>query len=485
MHPPPPTATLASNTPPDPTTAAPPRARPAASKQRPGTRAPGRRAPVGVRLIVAILSALACAAAPAAAAPWSAPTTIPGATGAPAIANGPSGPRALYWSSVVPPNPGGPRSFVSPLGPGLRPEPARPLPAAFQLGTVGGVSAVDGRGRIVLPALMRTRPNKGALAAGPLSAPRLRTLPAPVRATAVNAAGDAAVVIEPWAARGYRPAAPRLVLRRHGHGFGRPLTLDRTGHGVGAAVAIDRRGRVLAAWDRDGRAYGRFVTAHGTLGAIQRLGPAGRNTAIQAVLSDDGRAAVAWTAQRVSEGYAASPFTARLALATANRRFAPPTTLETVRETGFGRYVPAPGVVVRLPAGRPGLAAWTGHDGQHWVVRAASIHGTTLTAPQIVSEPGTDTVLGDAAAGPRGEAVVLLLPGCAPLCPAPSGPGAGLAAATRAASAPAFGAPEPIVPAPAAITGAQVAIQAATGLAFATWADDHASIGWSVRAPIH
>jgi hypothetical protein len=40
------------------------------------------------------------------------------------------------------------------------------------------------------------------------------------------------------------------------------------------------------------------------------------------------------------------------------------------------------------------------------------------------------------------------------------------------------------VAAPAAITGAQVAIQAATGLVFATWADDHASVGWSVRAPI-
>jgi hypothetical protein len=439
------------------------------------------RAHTAVRLAAGVVAALSLAAAPATAAPWSAPMTIPGATdGRPALAQGASGPRAVYWSSAVPVNPAAPATFVSRLGPGVRPEPAQALPGAFQLGAVGDLAAVDGRGRIVLPALTRTRANAGAVAAGALIAPRLRTLPAPVRALAVNAAGDAALVIEPWAARGYRPAAPRLVLRRHGHGFGPAVALDRKGHGHDAAVAIDRRGRVLAAWDRDGRVYARFVSAHGTLGPIQPLGTVTTISALQAVLSDDGRAAVAWTSQRVSEGDALSPFTATLALAAAHRRFAPPKTLETVRVTGFGRSVPYRGLVVRLPAGRPGLAAWTGHDGQHYVVRAAPIDGTTVGAPQTVSQPATDTVLADAAEGPRGEAVVLLLPGCAGACPGPGG----LVAVTRAAGAPAFGAPEPIVPAPAFIDGADVAIEAASGLVFATWANDSAPIGWSVRAPI-
>jgi hypothetical protein len=63
--------------------------------------------------------------APAAAAPWSPPGTFPTSVGAtPLLAEGSSGPRAVYWNSYgpglpLPPSPA--TAAVSTLGPGLLP----------------------------------------------------------------------------------------------------------------------------------------------------------------------------------------------------------------------------------------------------------------------------------------------------------------------------------------------------------------------------
>jgi hypothetical protein len=101
----------------------------------------------------------------------------------------------------------------------------------------------------------------------------------------------------------------------------------------------------------------------------------------QALLPGDGRAAVAWAGQDVSEGDATSPFTARIALAGATRRFG----------------------------------------------RAAPLVGTSVGRPQIVSQAGGDTVL---------------------------------------------------------TALAELAVDAASGAAFATWRDVGAPVAWSVRTSI-
>jgi hypothetical protein len=326
------------------------------------------------------------------------------------------------------------------------------------------------------------------VATGPLAGPlRTRALPSTVRGIAANAAGDIAVVIEPCATRvsGCHPAAPALLLARRGHSFGKPIRITATkGHAYGAAVAIDPRGRVLVAWDRDGSVYARFASTTGRFTPIQRLGPEHGPSAFQAVLPGDGRAAVGWTSQAVSEGDATSPFTASVSLAGSDRHFARARVLETVQRTGTGRYVPYRGLVVRLPAGQPGLVAWTGYSGAHYVVRAAGIAGTSVATPQTVSTPAVDTVLADAAEGPRGQAIVLILPGRAGADPPVGGQPDGLAGVTRATSGQPFGPPEQIMPGPGFVDGAAVGIDAATGAAFATWRNVGTPIGWSIRTPL-
>ena len=71
---------------------------------------------------------------------------------------------------------------------------------------------------------------------------------------------------------------------------------------------------MLVTWDRDGHLYARFASGRGKLGATQALGRLSAPTSLQADLSGDGRAVVGWTSQAVSEGDAASPFTATVSL---------------------------------------------------------------------------------------------------------------------------------------------------------------------------
>jgi hypothetical protein len=443
-----------------------------------------------MRPLVTALAVLLLAAAPAAAEPWSPPGDIPGTSqeNSPVLAMDAAGPRAVYWAAAgVPANPAAftPSTFVSPLGPGFVPAAGAQLSPVFQIVSSGGIAGVDdlavvgGHGRVVLPAQPRARPGTGAIATGPLAGPlRVRDLPAPVRAVAVNAAGDAAVLVEPCATRACKPAAPMVMVRRRGRRFGPLVALDRRGLDYGASLAIDPRGRVLAAWDRGGRVYARFVGPRGRLGRIQALGPEEAPPIFHVALSADGRAAVAWASQRRGETGAGGPFTATLALAGPRRRFGRPRVLETVPQKSVGDFgVPHQGLVVRLPAGAPGLVAWTGLEAGGYVVRAAPIVGTKVGAAQTLSEAAGDSVLADAAEGPRGEAVVLELPH--------QGDG-GLVAVTRPAGASGFGAPEQIVAAPTFVDGAEVAVDSTSGAAFATWrtvALDR-GIGWSVRAPI-
>ncbi|HEY5197754.1 MAG TPA: hypothetical protein VIJ51_12090 [Solirubrobacteraceae bacterium] len=315
---------------------------------------------------------------------------------------------------------------------------------------------------------------------------KLHALPAEVQSIAGNAAGDLAVLIEHCATNvsGCRPSAPAVVIERPGRGFSKPITLDRKGHSFGGSLTIDAHGRVLAAWDRAGVIYARFISVAGKLSAIQRLGYDTGPSGLDVVLSGDGRAAVGWTSQSVSEGEAASDFTAQIALAGSSSHFHTARTVDTVSVLGTGRYIPYQGLVIRLPAGQPGLAAWTGYDGAHYTVQAASINATTISPPQTVSTPGTDTVLADAAEGAHGQAVILLLPGRAGADPVIGTQPDGLIAVTHPPGTQTFSPHEQILPGPAYVDGATVSIDTATGGVLATWRNAGSPASWAVRTPL-
>jgi len=441
-----------------------------------------------MRTLGLLLTMFALAATPAAAAPWSSPAPIPGAPDAvPVLAESAGGPQAVYWGTFDPTKLQSPiTAFVSVLGTGPTPQPAAKLSPSLNVSQ----AALYGNRHVALAtfgnATVKVPGSLVGVATGPLKGPmKTHALPAEVRSLAGNAAGDLAVMIEHCATNvgGCHPSAPAVVLDRPGRGFGDPITLDRKGHSFGGSLAIDAHGRVLAAWDRAGVVYARFVSIKGKLSPIQRLGT-DTGGGFNVVLSNDGRAAVGWTTQTFSTATAPAVFAAKLAVAGASGHFGATRTLETGQLTGTQSSIPYQGVVIKLPAGEPGLAAWTGYDGAHFTVRAAPIDGTTVGAPQTVSTPGTDTILADAAEGSRGQAVILLLPGQAGADPTGTIAPAGMVAVTHPAGTQTFGLPEEVVPGPAYVASAAVSIDAATGSVFATWRDVGSPAGWAVRAPL-
>ena len=118
----------------------------------------------------------------------------------------------------------------------------------------------------------------------------------------------------------------------------------------------------------------------------------------------------------------------------------------------------------------------------HFVVRAAAITETRVRPAQTVSQAGAETVLADAAERARTG----------------GDPAASRARRQRAAGRVAgrralrrdprrrqsLGAPEEVLPGPADVDGASVAIDAASGSVSATWRHVGSPIGWSVRAPL-
>jgi hypothetical protein len=430
-------------------------------------------------LIIAALALTAAPAAAAAATPWSTAAAVPGAPDAsPILAQSPAGPIAIYWDelSLTPPfTSASLTSYVSPLGAGLQPQPAKLLSQPLNIGS----AVAYGSGQVALDE------DQIGVATGPLTGPfAVHDLPMLVTAIAADAAGDIAGVVEQHCdPGGCDPATPEVVIARHGHAFGHLIAVDRKDSATATSLAIDQRGRILVAWDRNGVAYARFVSLSGRLAPIQRLGRVAAPPTFDVVLSADGRAAVGWAAQAVDEGDAGSPFTATLALAGSNGRFGPARVLGTVPVTGEGRYVPYAGLAIALPAGHSGLVAWTGYQRSHFVVQAASIKDGRAGRPQTVSDPTTDTVLADAAEGAHGAAVILLLPGRQGEFPT-TAHADGLTATTHPAGSQTFGPPELILPGPADVDGAQVAIDAASGAVFAVWRDVGSPLGWSLRTPL-
>lgn len=122
--------------------------------------------------------------------------------------------------------------------------------------------------------------------------------------------------------------------------------------------------------------------------------------------------------------------------------------IATVGKPGAGRYVAAPGVRL-LAVGNDALLAYTGFDGANYTVEARQVSRGHLGAPQRLSPPGVDAVLGDAAVGAAGSQVVAWRAGVAgadagvglPDGP-PGTPGTPVLANVRGASGGAFGGPE-------------------------------------------
>jgi hypothetical protein len=208
-------------------------------------------------------------------------------------------------------------------------------------------------------------------------------------------------------------------------------------------AALDYRAEILLVWADRGGVYARELPPAGSAGPARRLGPAGVDPEIGALLSDDGHAIVAWRSlSAVPGGGTGPPSTGRVGGAgtsPAGAGGASPTggkgastAIElSFFETGSGatldpgtlqqveRFRDLPGFpppvgslrLIRLSS-EAVMLAWTGLSAGRYVVRASPVSlrrgaWAPVTISGATGPHGEDAVLADLVPGPDAEALAL------------------------------------------------------------------------------
>jgi hypothetical protein len=363
-------------------------------------------------------------ASPAALASWSAPALLGGcaraSSQAPPLVVFPSsqpqarsGAGALLWTGpagcrerIAGATPAGTSSEVlaAPLGPSGLPGPGRALNAG-----AGGPAEVIAAAGTALGQVLAL--GDGALAEG--SSPGLFATPLPLDgparpvAVASGYLGDTAVLSTVrerrarWALalrvqRHYSstPAAPRLLVV----GTDRPSAL---------AVAMDYRSDVLVVWVAGAASDARLIPAGGAPGRVERVGAGADVAELRALISDDGRAIVAWREQAsVLDGRARTSIES--SISGPGMVFARATPVESFADLP-GLILPPGSLQLTRLSSEAVMIAWTGVSAGRYVVRASPVSlRRGVWAPVTVSPPDArEALLAELVPGPRAEVLAL------------------------------------------------------------------------------
>jgi hypothetical protein len=354
---------------------------------------------------LAALAALALPAGAAAAAPWTAPTPIPGAAGAPHSVFTRAG-HGFVLSGQAPAPGSAPSQLSAITADGT-------VTSTQSLSFAASSLATYGNDRIVVAGrtLATSGPNAGTIDDTSVVVTRFgsstalgatRAVPGTtgqqLYALAANDDGLVALVTGGLRTR-------TLRIRRPGSStFTTKLRFAVSNRARGATVAVGDAGDVLVVYEDAHEVRARHVGPRGTVGSVHRIG-AGVQSDLQAVVADDGRLEVAWKSQRVNEGEAGTPAIVSFATAAPGHGFGRARTIATVGRTRAGRYVAPPGVRL-LAAGTGALLAYTGFDGSNYTVEARQVSAGHVGTAQRLSPPGIDAALGDAAVDANGAQVV-------------------------------------------------------------------------------
>lgn len=368
----------------------------------------GPRAKIPRRGASLVATALALLPTTCANAEWSTPAQLQGCSSSeqPPVVVFPgsatdvrSGPGALLWSSCGP----SPGTFLDPLS-----EEDLPL-SNRRIVAMTGLSAATGttKGQILLAGSAHRASEEllEGIATGPLSAVGSQAGQiAPMAATSASL-GDAAVVSVVHGSDG-----PVIALQTQRHYLSRPappvFLTPSTGAVSALAVNLDFRSDAIIAWVSGGVVYAREVAQTGRAGPLQKIGYDAAYHQLQALISDDGHAMVAWEAQQ-GGARTGSTTTLRLSISSADTRFGASHVVESFRDPGG--VAPAPGSLRLIRLSTEGVVmAWTGLSSARYVVRSAPVSlASGVLAPTTVSNPGQGSMLSDLVGGPHGEALAL------------------------------------------------------------------------------
>jgi hypothetical protein len=180
-----------------------------------------------------------------------------------------------------------------------------------------------------------------------------------------------------------------------------------TGPAADLTVTMDYRSDVLLVWAQRNAVYAQAIDNRDVPGRLQRLGPAGSGTQIAALLSDDDRGMVLWSARRDGVTSVYLDYSAQ------GPRFGRPRLVERFTDPPVSETQPGRVRLVRLSS-EGVLAAWSTVIGGHVALHLAPIdeHGMRMVA--TIASPQGGVTLEALAAGPYEEAFVLFsepLPG--------------------------------------------------------------------------
>jgi hypothetical protein len=401
---------------------------------------------------------MALCAAPGAAARWSSPEPLSGCALAFSSREAPlivfpsaepqsrSGPGALLWSAPRECEAGGvgAEAFGATLSTDDLPGGGRPLAdgasgltgivvatgtAAGQVVVAGsGVGRETPEGRGVDGGTMaRSGTGGGAMAEGRTPGTfALRPLGGPATPAAASSSylGDT-VLASPVRTPGAGWAIAVRVQRHYSSSFAPPRLLPAGPAPVRAVAAtMDYRADILVAWISARGVYAREIPAAGPIGLARRLGSAGAEPEIGALISDDGHAIVAWRSQSTAPGGGALT-TIELSLCEVSSRAVSSShpasssrpALSARAALAVERFRDPPGFpppagslrLIRLSS-EAVMMGWTGMSAGRYVVRASPVSlRRRAWAPVTISgaSRGQDAVLADLVAGPHAEALAL------------------------------------------------------------------------------
>ncbi len=354
--------------------------------------------------LIATLLLVPLCVAPTATARWSAPArpagcsaVLPGAV-APLVVfpsadpTARSGPGALLWTAPLGCAVG--RSASEAVGATLGgddiPGIGRPLAVGGGGLTEVATAAGTATGQVVAvdsSALAEGRTAGTFGAARPLGGPV-----APVAPVAASSAflGDVAIAFPVRTRTGWAIAV--RVQRHYSESLGHERLVPVGAKPVDAVAAtMDYRAEVLLVWASGGAVNARELSPAGALGPVHLLGSLAAGSSdpeLQALVSDDGHAIVAWRSQSVAPGGAPST-TIELNISGGDLAFGTPRVLESFRD--LGGFVPPAGSLRLLRLSSEAvMLAWTGVDAGRYVVRASPVSlRRGAWAPVIISGRGS------------------------------------------------------------------------------------------------